>query len=216
MKAIACTLGVMLAAATWTAPATALDITFESVEGAGNPIVATLEVGGYRFTADSLQIVGVPGGTYVSNASAVYIARTLTTPGGITLVRTDGTPFVLYEFDAAGPFVPPSDAANVQRLDLLGTRSGGGTLSASYDLSGLSGFGHFTVPVSWNDLASVTFAGISADAAPAALALDDVGVGLGPGSPVAEPTSLLLALTTAVAMGAVMLHRRIGRPARRH
>lgn len=214
MKAIACTLAMMLAAATWTAPATALDITFETVDGTGNPIVATLDAGGYRFTADSLQVIGVPGGTYVSNGS-VYIARTVATSGGITLVRADGTPFALYEFDAAGPFTSPSGVANAQRLDLLGAQSDGGTLSASYDLSGLSGFGHFTVPASWNDLASVTFAGISSDASPAALALDDVGVGLGPGSSVAEPTSLLLALTTAAAMGAVLLHRRIGRPARR-
>ena len=214
MKAIACTLGMMLAVATWTVPATALDITFDSVDGTGNPIVATLEAGGYRFTADSLQVIGVPGGTYVSNGS-VYIARTAATSGGITLVRADGTPFALYEFDAAGPFASPSGAANAQRVDLLGAQSGGGTLSASYDLSGLSGFGHFGLPASWNNLTSATFAGISSDAAPAALALDDVGVGLGPNASVAEPTSLLLALSTAVGMGAVLRHRRIRRPARR-
>jgi hypothetical protein len=214
MKAIACTLGLMLIAATWTAPATALDITFESVDSTGNPIVGTLETSGYRFTADSLRVIGTPG-TYVTDGSAVYIARTVTTSGGITLVRADGTPFDLYEFDAAGPFALPSAAANAQRVGLFGARPDGGLLTAFYSLSGFSGFDHFVVPAGWSSLASVTFTGIFSDATPGALALDDVGVGLGPGSAVPEPTSLLLVLTTALGLGALIVRHRVGRSARR-
>lgn len=204
----------MLVAATWTAPAAAVDITFESVEGAGNPIAGPVETSGDRFTADSLQVIGTPG-TYVGNDSTVYIARTVTTSGGITLVPADGTPFVLCEFDAAGPFTPPAAPANAQRVGLFGAQSDGGTLSAFYRLSGVSGFDHFVVPASWSNLASVTFTGIRSDATSGALAFDDVGVGLGPGSAVPEPTSLLLALTTAVGPGALMLLHRVGRRAGR-
>jgi hypothetical protein len=209
MKALACTLGAILVAMTWSAPAAALDITFDEVTSVGNPLVTTLETAGYRFTAAFFRTIDTPGGTFVANGSAVYIAQEAGWPGGITVTRIDGAPFFLYEFDAAGLFVKPSSASpNAQQVTLLGLQAGGASLSASYSLgSGLAGFVHFVVPASWQGLEAVTFTGLFAAGASGALALDDIGVGEGPTSAIPEPRTLLLTLATAVGVGALVLRR---------
>jgi len=209
MKALACTLGAILVAVTWSAPADALDITFDEVMSVGNPLVTTLETAGYRFTAVSFRTIDTPGDTFVANGSAVYIAQDAGMPGGITVTRIDGAPFFLYEFDAAGLLVTPSSAApNARQVSLLGLQAGGAFLSASYGLgSGLAGFAHFVVPASWQNLEAVTFTGLLAAGASGALALDDIGVGEGPIPTVPEPPTLLLALATAVGVGALALRR---------
>jgi hypothetical protein len=210
MKVLACTLGVILATVSWSAPAAALDITFDDVMSVGNPLVTMLETAGYRFTAASFRTIDTPGGTFVTNGSAVYIAQEAGWPGGITMTRIDGGPFFLYEFDAAGLLVTPSSASpNAQQVSLLGLQAGGAFLSASYSLSsGLASFAHFVVPASWQGLEAVTFTGLLAAGASGALALDDIGVGEGPIPAMPEPRTLLLALTTAVGVGALALRRR--------
>ncbi len=217
MKALACTLGAILVAMTWSAPADALDITFDDVVSVGNPLLSTLETAGYRFTAASFRTIDTPGDTFVANGSPVYIAQEAGWLGGITLTRLDGAPFFLYEFDAAGLFVTPSSVwPNAQQVSLLGLQAGGALLSASYGLgSGLASFAHFVVPASWQGLEAVTFTGLLAAGASGALALDDIGVGAGPTSTIPEPRTLLLALATAVGVGAVALRRGPRTPARR-
>lgn len=209
MKALACTLGAILVAVSWAAPAAALDITFDDVMSVGNPLATMLETAGYRFTATPLRTIDTPGGTFVANGSAVYIAQEAGWPGGITMTRIDGAPFFLYEFDAAGLLVTPSSASpNAQQVSLLGLQAGGALLSASYSLSsGLASFAHFVAPASWQGLEAVTFTGLLAAGTSGALALDDIGVGGGPVSTVPEPSTLLLALATAVGVGALMLRR---------
>jgi len=209
MKALACTLGAILVAVTWSAPAAAVDITFDDVMSVGNPLVTALETAGYRFTAAPFRTIDTPGGTFVANGSAVYIAQDAGVAGGITMTRIDGAPFFLYEFDAAGLLVTPSSASpNAQQVGLLGLQAGGAVLSASYSLtSGLASFAHFVVPASWQSLEAVTFTGLLAVGASGALALDDVGVGEGPIPAVPEPRMLLLALVTAVGVAALALHR---------
>lgn len=217
MKALACTLAAILAAGTWSAPAAALDITFDDVTSVGNPLVTMLETAGYRFAARSLRTIDTPGNTFIANGAAVYIAQEAGWPGGITITRIDGAPFFLYEFDAAGLFVTPSSASpNARQVSLVGLRAGGTLLSASYGLSGgPASFEHFVVPANWQGLEAVTFTGLAAAGASGALAMDDIGVGDTPGSPVPEPSTLLLALTTAVRMGAFALRRGAHAPARR-
>jgi hypothetical protein len=209
MKALAGTLGAILVAVSWSAPADALDITFDDVMSVGNPLVTVLETAGYRFTATAFRTIDTPGGTFVPNGSAVYIAQEAGWPGGITLARIDGAPFFLYDFDAAGLFVIPSSASpNARQVSLLGLQAGSAFLSASYSLSGgLASFVHFVVPASWQGLEAVTFTGLLATGASGALALDDIGVGEGPLSTVPEPRTLLLALVTAVGVGALVLRR---------
>jgi hypothetical protein len=208
MKATACALSVMLAVATWTTPAAALDLTLDDVVSVGNPFVTTVETNGYRFSGPSLRTIDTPGSAYVSNGSAVYLAQAVSGPvGGVTLARIDGAPFSLYEFDAAGLFAAAgAGAPNATHVSVLAIQVGGAGLSAIYDLGAATGFGHFPVPPSWNNLEFVTFGGVFSAVAAGALALDDIGVGEGPVVP--EPTTLVLALTTAVGVGVLTLLRR--------
>jgi len=207
MKALTGILVAMLAMAWPTSAAVALDITFDDVTSVGNPLVTAIEAHGYRFTG-AFRSIDTPGDTFVSNGSAVYLGQEAGAPG-ITLTRSDAGAFALYELDAAGLYAsPPAGLPNAQRVALLGLRIGGGLLHASYTLSDLPGFGHFLVPSTWYDLQAVTFTGLLSGATPAALALDDVGVGEGPTSVVAEPGTLALVLLTALVGIAVTLMRR--------
>ncbi|MFI5377265.1 MAG: hypothetical protein ACHQ8D_21715 [Candidatus Rokuibacteriota bacterium] len=207
MKAIACTLGMMLVATTWSTPAAALELTLDDVASAGNPFVATVETSGYRFSGPSLRTIDTPGSTYVSNGSAVYLAQTVAGPvGGVTLQRIDGMPFDLYEFAAAGLFAAVGGSPNSTHVSVLAIQVGGAGLSAIYDLGAAAGFVHLPVPTSWNNLEFVTFGGVFSAAAAGALALDDIGVGSGPVVP--EPAALVLALTTLAGLGVLALSRR--------
>ena len=207
MKALACTLGMMLVATTWSTPAAALELTLDDVVSVGNPFVATVETSGYRFSGPSLRTIDTPGSTYVSDGSAVYLAQTVAGPvGGVTLQRIDGMPFDLYEFAAAGLFAAGGGSPNSTHVSVLAIQVGGAGLSAIYDLGAAAGFVHFPVPTSWNNLEFVTFAGVFSAASAGALALDDIGVGSGPVVP--EPATLVLALTTLVGLGVLTLRRR--------
>ena len=207
MKALACTLAAVLVTA-WASVAVALDITFDDVMSIGNPSLTMLDTEGYRFTG-VFRTIDAPGGALVSNASAVYLGQEASGPG-IAVSRSDGGPFILYEFDASGLYVEPSPGSpNAQQVSLAGFQLGGGMLSATYAIGSLPGFIHFSVPSTWKDLQAVTFTGLLAAATPGAFALDDVGVGEGPTS-VAEPAALALALITALGAGGVALTRRRG------
>lgn len=212
MKAFTCTLVTMLTLGCSSA-AVAIDLTFDDLISVGNPLVTMLDTHGYRLTG-SFRTIDTPGGMLVSNGSAVYVGQEASGPG-ITVSRADGRPFLLYEFDAAGLYAAPSASApNAQQVSLIGLRVGGGILAASFGLSDLAQFAHFSVPGAWNDLQAVTFSGFLAGSTPGALALDDIGVGEGPTS-VAEPRTLALVVLTALAIGGVLLTRR-GRPHFRH
>ena len=208
MKAFACVLGVMLAATTWPAPAAALQITFDDLASVGNPLVTTVETHGYRLAGPLLRTIDTPGTTFVGNGSAVYLAQNGAAPGGgVTLARIDGTPFDLYGFSASGLFAAPGPGSpNASLLAVIAMRVGGGGLSAIYDLGTFAGFVSFPVPETWTNLEFVTFAGIFSAAAAGGLALDDIGVGLGPSVP--EPATIILALTTMAGLAAATLRRR--------
>ena len=208
MKAFACVLGVMIAATTWSAPAAALQITFDDLASLGNPLVTTVETRGYRLTGPFLSTIDTPGTTFVGNGSAVYLAQNGAAPGaGVTLARIDGTPFDLYGFSASGLFATPGPGSpNASLLAVIAMRVGGGGLSAIYDLGASTGFVTFPVPATWINLELVTFAGIFSATAAGALALDDIGVGLGPSVP--EPATIVLALTTLAGLAAATLRRR--------
>jgi hypothetical protein len=208
MKAFACTFGVILAATTWSAPAAALQITFDDLASVGNPLVTTVETHGYRLAGPLLRTIDTPGTTFVGNGSAVYLAQNGAVPGGgITLARIDGAPFDLYGFSASGLFAAPGPGSpNSSLLAVTAMRVGGGGLSAIYDLGASAGFVNFPVPTTWTNLEFVTFAGIFSASTTGGLALDDIGVGLGPSVP--EPATIILALTTMAGLAAATLRRR--------
>jgi hypothetical protein len=209
MRVTAGTLGVMLAVAMWTAPAAAIDLTFDELVSAGNPAVAAVETSGYRVAGPALHTIDTPGSLYVDGGSPVYLAQVDGAGGaGLTLRRIDGAAFDLYEFAAARLFGSSAGGPNAAQVALLGLGAGGSTLSATYDLAA-AGFAHFVVPPAWSGLEAVVFQGVLAGGSPGALALDDVGVGSGPvNGTVPEPAAIVLALTTALAVGAVVLRRR--------
>ena len=210
MKAFACTFGVILAAMTWSAPAAALQITFDDLASVGNPLVTTVETHGYRLAGPFLRTTDTPGTTFVGNGSAVYLAQNGAAPGGgVTLARIDGAPFDVYGFSASGLFAAPGPGSpNASLLAVIAMRVGGGGLSAIYDLGASAGFVNFPVPTTWTDLdlEFVTFAGIFSATTAGGLALDDIGVGLGPSVP--EPATIILALTTMAGLAAATLRRR--------
>lgn len=187
MKALTCTLLAILAMV-WPSAAVALDITFDDVFGIDNPLVTMLDTHGYRFTG-SFRTIDTPGGTLVSNASAVYLGQEASGPG-ITVIHVPSSP--------ASP--------NAQQVNLAGLQIGGGVLSTTYGVSSLPSFAHFSVPSTWNDLQAVTFTGLLSASTPGAFAIDDVGVGEGPTN-VAEPGTLALAAITALGACAVGLLR---------
>jgi len=206
MKMLTCTLVAILALAWPPAAAVALDLTFDDVMSVGNPLVTMLDTHGYRFTG-SFRTIDAPGGMLASNGSAVYLGQEASGPG-ITLMRADGGPFSLYEFDAAGLYAASSPGSpNAQQVSLVGLRVGGGVLSASYGLGDLAPFAHFWVPGTWSDLQAVTFTGLLSATSTGALALDDIGVGEGPTS-VAEPRTLVLVALTALGVGGLAVARR--------
>jgi hypothetical protein len=207
MKAFTCTLATLFTMVWLPAAAVAIDLTFDDLMSVGNPLVTILDTHDYRFTG-SFQTVDAPGGALVSNGSAVYLGEEASGPG-ITVTRADGRPFILYEFDAAGLYVPSSTSLpNAQQVRLLGLRVGGGILTASFELSDLAHFVHFSVPGTWSDLQAVTFSGFLAAGTPGALALDDVGVGEGPTSVAESRTLALVALTTLGVAGVALTRRR--------
>ncbi len=206
MKVFACILGATLAAIALAAPAAALVITFDDVVSVGNPLVTALDSHGYRFAAASFHTIDTPGGGLVSNGPGVYLAQEVAQPG-ITVARVDGAPFSLYDFKAARLFVAaPTALPNARQVSLVALHVGSGLLSLSYDLGTSAGFMYFTVPSSWYQLESVTFTGLVSSVTPGALALDDVSLGIGPS--VAEPRTLLLALTTVVGLASMLVIRR--------
>ena len=209
MKAFACILGAMLVVLVVAAPAAALLITFDDVVSVGNPVVGLLDSHGYRFGGTRLQTIDTPGGALVGNGPGVYLAQAVAVPG-ITMTRVDGRAFSLSDFEAAGLFTAaPAGLPNAREVGLVALQAGGGLLRLSYDLGTTASFLHFSVPASWSHLESVTFTGLVSAVTPGALALDDVGVGLGPSTGSAgEPQTLLLALTAAVGVAAMLLIRR--------
>ncbi|HYB69104.1 MAG TPA: hypothetical protein VEH80_00455 [Candidatus Bathyarchaeia archaeon] len=205
MKALACILVATLGAAwPWTSAA-ALQITFDDLVSVGNPVVAQpLDTHGYQFTsALPIQSIDTPGVTFVSNGPGVYLGQALAVPG-ITMTRQDGAPFSLYDFDAAGLFV--SALQNAHQVSVVGVQADGTILTGTYTLSTLASFTQFTVPASWQNLSSVTFSGLFSPGMAGALAVDDISVGSGPSVP--EPGTLVLALTTALAIAGKKLGRR--------
>ena len=193
MKAFTCTLVAILAMVWPSAAAVALDLTFDDVMSVGNPLVTMLDTHGYRFTG-SFRTIDTPGGLLASNGSAVYLGQGASGPG-ITVTRADGGPFFLYEFDAEGLYVPPSTGSpNAQQVSLVGLRVGWGILVASYGLSSLPSFAHFSVPSTWSDLQAVTFTGLLSAPRPARLRWTTSGSAKAPRpwpNPVRWPSSRL-------------------------
>lgn len=194
-----------LALASLAGSAFAVVIDFEEVAGGGNPILATLDSQGYRFTSDHFHTLDSHGG-FADNGSNIYIGH----EGGdlgraITMVQIGGGLFNLTSFDMAELWVGGhSTYPNATHVEVHATFSDDSTSTVNYALDGVNdgtgGAADFeTVALSLSNLKSVRFNGVSAAAGgDFAFGLDNIEV-----SPVPEPATM-----TALALGAAALLRR--------
>jgi hypothetical protein len=148
-------------------------VTFEQPVEVINGIVYSWKIAitqGFTFTAvpnplypnvqnTSLMVYGCNTG-FVCNGDS----NTLQSVGGLTAItmgNTLGQSFSLSSFEAAPPYLssqPYASEHNSTRIDVTGTQVGGGTLSASFNLTPDT-FQTFTLPSGWANLTSVMLAG---------------------------------------------------------
>ncbi len=189
--------GILVAAL----PLRAEVITFDSYPVTDNDLQSgTITTQGFNFTADSFNIINVPGdcaGGCVDDGSQ-YLASSGST---VTVTSANGLPFSVSSLDAARLFLTPGGLAsnpNADTLDLLGTLMGGGTVSASLTLPLEGSFSTFTL-TNFADLSSLAISGTAGGVSGASWALDNLV-----GGTVPEPGSFLLA---GLALGCTLILR---------
>jgi hypothetical protein len=172
MKRIA--LATMVAAFSLVAVPSALaakPLTFDEQNGTGNPIVTSIVSGNFTFTSAHEHIIGEPGiclfGGCVSNGTTTIAEEAGGVGQPITMAVTGGGEFKLKWVDAAPLFNDSAAASiggvpNATQVYVVGTTSGGGTVSATLVLNGNPEFQSFKLPSDFKNLVSVTFYGNNA------------------------------------------------------
>ena len=199
--------------ATGILPAAAAVIDFNGVPSSGNTNQSpSLTTQGFVFTSGHFHTIDDPGlctfGGCVGNGTT-YLA--VDGPGlGFPILMTalGGGVFSLLGFDGDILFLDTAAAASggfadATSIGVVGSVSGGGTLSTSFLLNGSSSFQHFNLPGNWNNLLSVTFTGLSGVVSDTSFALDNVGVTSSP-----EPAAMGLVGVVLVALGARRARKR--------
>lgn len=202
--------------------ARAQTITFDSVPSAGNPEITTLTTQGFLFTSGHFHVIGDSFATLVGNGT-VFIAEEAGALGlPITMARVSGAPFSLLSFEGAEDFVAPQiNYPIADFIDVLGTRAGGETVSASFALDGLRDgvggipdFQNFALPDTFLNVSSVVFSGRRANGGAGAIALDNIRVGSAVNvGIIPEPSSALIGVAL-LAFCASARRRRVGRDLR--
>lgn len=179
-------------------------ITFDSVSSSGNPILTTLTTDGFEFTSGHFHTVDSFTGLNVDNGT-IYISEEAGTSGlPITMAKVGGGTFSLTGFDGAEVFLGNSipDLPNATNINLVGTLSGGGVITATCALDGVAdgpgGVADFQACSlsGFTDLTSVTFSGAALQGT-GGVSLDNLVVD--GSSAVPEPQSLIL-LASGLAM----------------
>ncbi len=193
-------------------PLRAATITFDQLPPSGNAIQSgTVSTQGFNFTSPSFHIVDQPNscaGGCVDNGSQ-YLA--VVGPGldsPVVVTNTAGQTFSVSTLDAARLFLTPGGLngnPNADTLNLLGTLSSGGTVSASLSLPTEGAFNTFNLS-GFTGLMSLTISGTGGGSADASWALDNLVVSSA--SSVPEPSTLFLTICAVIAF--------IAAPALRH
>jgi hypothetical protein len=212
--------GALIALGARTSGARAeLTITFDHLSG-GNPALAELVVGDFRFTSPHFHSISDATGGFLSmvDNGTPFIGH----EGGIegrpiTLTHVAGLPFSLVAFDSGEGFVDPVLAgaegfanANAVRIDAVLSEGGNATgtflLDGLYDgPAGLDDFETFALPATFADITSATFSGVGGAIDPA-IALDNIVVV--PPVVIPEPAAGMLAVVVGLLVFTVHRGRR--------
>lgn len=205
-------LAIAIAGVAAIGSAQALTIGFEGVSGAGNPILTSYSESGFDFTSGHLHIVAANAAGLAANGTQTISEEAGSLGLPITMTKAGGGSFSLTSLFGAEVFASVTPGfPNADILNVVGTKSGGGTVSAFFTLDGVidgpggdDDFEGFTLPATFTDLVSVVFSGSLFTGAPGGISLDDIVVdGNGGGGRVPEPTTLAL-----IAVGLLAAARR--------
>jgi hypothetical protein len=176
----------------------ACTVTFDGVDGTGNPQLSTLSVTEQGqtvvFTSGHFHAIGDTSICLFSGCvtgSGVYIMEEAGVLGQpINMSRAGG--FNLLSFQVAQPFNDDVAAANggfpnATTVVIVGNLSAGGTVTATCPIP-TTGFGNCSLPGSFSNLASATFSGTVAGGGTGGIALDNITYlpGSGPSTATAE------------------------------
>ena len=172
-------------------------ITFDQLPPSGNAIQSgTVTTQGYNFTSPSFHVIDQPSlcaGGCVDNGS-MYLA--VVGPGldsPVVVTNASAMPFSVSALDAAKLFLTPGGITgdpNADTLDLMGTLTGGATLSASLTLPAEGVFNTFNLS-GFTGLTSLTISGTGGGSSDASWAVDNIVASNGT---VPEPATMSLIL----------------------
>ncbi len=168
-------------------------VTFDLIAPPGNAVQSgTLTTQGFNFTSQSFHVIDQPSlcaGGCVDDGSQYLAVAGPGLDSPVTVTTAGGQLFSVSGFDAAKLFLTPgglSGNPNADSLDLLGTLSGGGTVSTSLVLSAEGLFRTFTL-TGFTNLTSLTISGTGGGDPDASWAVDNLAVLAAP-----EPSTMLL------------------------
>ena len=168
-------------------------ITFDQVPPPGNAIQSgTVTTQGFNFTSPSFHIIDQPaacaGGCVDDGSQYLAVAGSgLDSP--VVVTNAAGQTFSVFALDGAKLFLTPGGLngdPNADTLDLLGTLSSGGTVSASFTLPAEGSFDTFNL-TGFTGLTSLTISGTGSGDPDASWAVDNMVVSSAP-----EPATLFL------------------------
>jgi hypothetical protein len=162
----------------------ACTVTFDGVNGAGNPLLTTLSVTEQGqtlvFTSGHFHAIGDTTLCLFSGCvsdGTVYIMEEAGVLGQpINMSRAGG--FNLLSFQVAQPFIDDVAAANggfpnATTVIIVGHLTAGGTVTATCPIP-TTGFGNCSLPGSFSNLASATFSGTTATGGTGGIAIDTI------------------------------------------
>jgi len=169
-----------------TVAVSACTITFDGVNGTGNPILTTLTVTEQGqtvvFSSGHFHAVGSPAtcsfGGCVDNGT-VYIQEEAGSLGQpISMAMSNGSTLTLYGFQVAQPYNDDAAAAaggfpNATTVQIVGNVATGGTVTATCPIP-TTGFGQCTLPGTFTNLTRVIFSGLTATGGTGGISIDNI------------------------------------------
>ncbi len=174
-------------------PLRADTVTFDLLPPPGNAIQSgTVATQGFNFTSDSFHIIDQPAlcaGGCVDDGSQYLAVAGPSLDSPVVVTTAGGQLFSVFGFDAAKLFLTQGGLdgnPNADSLVLLGTLSGGATVTTSFVLPVEGSFSTFSLS-GFTNLTSLTIAGTGGGSTDASWGVDNLAV-----SAVPEPSTFVL------------------------